>query len=168
MKKLIFAAAMAAVMMISGCGSNDAVQPASTTNEPAVTTTTVSATTVATTALTEPEEHGTSDYVDYIWYKAKADAQTASDEELQAALDWLKSNTAEYFSTQKNMELTMYYGELLEHKYKKTGNQYEKVGWQAYKTIKYVYRGVEAFEDEVTQDNLNELIELLADVNNIV
>ncbi len=110
----------------------------------------------------EPSEHGTSTYVDYIYYKAKYDAITATDDELQNALNWLKSNTENYFSTQENMELAMYYGELLEMTYKDLGNDYEKIGWQTYKTIKYVYRGVESIEDETTQHNLNELKDLLS------
>lgn len=115
----------------------------------------------------EPDEHGTSTYVDYIYYKAKYDAIAATDDELQNALNWLKSNTENYFSTQENMELAMYYGELLEMTYKDLGNDYEKIGWQTYKTIKYVYRGVENIEDETTQHNLNELKELLSRVDNI-
>ncbi len=115
----------------------------------------------------EPDEHGTSNYVDYIYYKAKYDAVTATEDELQDALNWLKNNTDNYFSTQKNMELAMYYGELLEMTYKDLGNEYEKIGWQTYKTIKYVYRGAESIEDETTQHNLNELKEMLSNVADI-
>lgn len=122
---------------------------------------------VTTSTLTEPSEHGTSQYVDYIYYKAKEDAATATDEDLQVALTWLKENTENYFSNQEYMELTMYYGELLEMKYKGTNNEYEKLGWQAYKTIKFVYREVENVSDEVTQDNLNELKEMVLNAEDI-
>lgn len=122
---------------------------------------------VTTSTITEPSEHGTSQYVDYIYYKAKEDAVTATDEDLQAALTWLKENTENYFSSQEYMELTMYYGELLEMKYKGTNNEYEKLGWQAYKTIKFVYREVESVSDEATQDNLNELKEMVLNVEDI-
>ena len=123
---------------------------------------------VTTSTLTEPSEHGTSQYVDYIYYKAKEDAVTATDEDLQAAFTWLKENTENYFSSQEYMELTMYYGELLEMKYKGTNNEYEKLGWQAYKTIKFVYREVESVSDEATQDNLNELKEMVLNAEDII
>lgn len=151
MKKIITAAlALAMCMQFAACSQNDNSSKAESTT---------SATTAQTTAaeLVEPEEHGTSEYVDYIYYKAREDAKTATDEQLQEAVDWLKNNTKEYFSGPENMEKTMYYGQLLEHKYKKTGNQYEKIGWQAFKTVKYVYRGVEDVLDEVTYENYLEL-----------
>lgn len=135
-------------------------------NQVNTTTTAVTTETTAST-LVEPTEHGTSQYVDYIYYKAKEDAKTATDDDLQKALTWLKDNTESYFSNQEYMELTMYYGELLEMKYKDTGNEYEKIGWQAYKTIKYVYRGAESVSDEVTQNNLSELKEMVSAAKNI-
>lgn len=120
-----------------------------------------------TSVLTEPSEHGTSAYVDYICYKAKADAEDVTDEELQVALSWLKANVDSVFSSQENMELAMYNGELLEYKYKKTGNNYEKIGWQAFKTVKYVYRGVESKSDQATVDNYAELKKLLSAADDI-
>lgn len=123
--------------------------------------------TILSSTLTEPTEHGTSQYVDYIYYKAKEDAKTATDEDLQNALTWLKNNSENYFLNQEYMESTMYYGELLEMKYKDTGNEYEKLGWQAYKTIKYVYRGAESIQDETTQKNLSELKDMVSKAKNI-
>lgn len=116
----------------------------------------------------EPEEHGTSAYVDYLFYKAKSDAETVSDEELQAALDWLRNNVDNIFDNQKNMELAMYNGELLERKYKDSGNSFEMIGWQAYKTVKYVYREVESVDDQSTIDNYAELKVLLSSDENII
>ncbi len=112
-------------------------------------------------------EHGTSAYVDYIVSKAKQDASVATDEQLQEAIDWLKNNTSDYFSGEENMELTMYYGELLEYKYKDTNNVYEQTGWQAFKTVKYVYRGVESVLDQVTHDNLTELKDMVSTLPDI-
>ncbi len=162
----IFAVILAAFLCIqlTAC-SNENNASTSTT---AVTSTAAPVTTTAAQELTEPEEHGTSEYVDYLYYKAMEDADTATDDDLQMAVNWLKNNTDNIFASQENMELTMYYGELLEHKYKNTGNIYEKVGWQAYKTVKYVYRGVESVSDESTIENLNELIQLLSDATDIV
>lgn len=111
-------------------------------------------------------EHNTSEYVDYLASKAKSDAETATDGEIQEAISWLKDNTENYFSGNENMENTMYYGELLEYKYKDTGNDLEKIGWQAFKTVKYVYRGVESVTDTSTHDNLMKLKEMLEDYEN--
>lgn len=111
-------------------------------------------------------EHNTSEYVDYLASKAKSDAETATDGEIQEAINWLKNNTENYFSGNENMENTMYYGELLEYKYKDTGNDLEKIGWQAFKTVKYVYRGVESVTDTSTHDNLMELKEMLENYKN--
>ena len=109
---------------------------------------------------TEPE-HKTSAYVDYIALKAKADAENATDEEIEQAITWLKDNTSEFFKGEENMEKVMYYGELLEYKYKGTGDDLEKIGWQAFKTVKYVYRGAETIEDTATRDNLKKLKKML-------
>ena len=117
--------------------------------------------------LTEPSEHGTTDYMDYLCFKAKADAKEVTDEELQAALDWLKEYVDNIFSSQESMEIAMYNGELLEYKYKKTGNAFEKIGWQAFKTVKYVYRGAETESDQATVDNYAELKKLLSAAGNI-
>lgn len=110
---------------------------------------------------TSEPEHNTSSYVDFLVLKAKEDAETATDEDIAEALQWLIDNTENYFSGNENMEKTMYYGELLEYKYKDTGDDLEKIGWQAFKTVKYVYRGVESVLDDVTHDNLMELKEML-------
>lgn len=112
----------------------------------------------------EPE-HNTSAYVDYIAAKAKADAENATEEDIQAAVNWLKKNTGNYFSGSENMEKTMYYGELLEYKYKDTGNELEKIGWQAFKTVKYVYRGAETVLDDATHNNLQELKDMLENLS---
>ena len=113
----------------------------------------------------EPE-HNTSEYVDYLALKAKEDAKTATDEDIQNAIDWLKNNQSDFFSGNENMENTMYYGELLEYKYKDTGDELEKIGWQAFKTVKYVYRGAESVLDDTTHDNLTELKEMLDNYEN--
>lgn len=112
----------------------------------------------------EPE-HNTSEYVDYLALKAKEDAQTATDEDIKNAINWLKDNQSDFFSGNENMENTMYYGELLEYKYKDTGDELEKIGWQAFKTVKYVYRGVESVTDTSTHDNLMELKNMLENYN---
>lgn len=109
----------------------------------------------------------TTEMVDAIYYEAKADSENASTEQLQEAVDFLRNHTTEYFSGNENMEKTMYYGELLECYYKGTNNEYEKIGWQAFKTIKYVYRGVDQILDEVTQNNLKELQDMAQSLSDI-
>lgn len=104
----------------------------------------------------EPKPN-TNEMVDYISKKAKADSGNATDEDVQKAINWLKNNKYSYFSGNDNMEKTMYYGFFLEDVYSGTGNDYEKLGFQAYKTVKYVYRGYESIQDESTQNNLEKL-----------
>ena len=155
----------AIITMLAICTALSACSQPEKQPENSVTSVTTSST--SATELVEPEEHGTSAYVDYLFYKAKADAEIATDEELQAALDWLKDNVDNIFDSQENMELAMYNGELLERKYKDSGNAFEKIGWQAYKTVKYVYRGAESVDDQATEDNYSELKALLSSADNI-
>lgn len=102
-------------------------------------------------------EPGTNEMVDYLARKGRSDALIATDDQLQEAVDFLKNNTHAYFSGEENMEYTMYYGFLLEAYYSGTGNAYERIGFQAYKTVKYVYRGVDSVLDDVTHNNLLKL-----------
>ena len=132
-----------------------------TTEEPATEEPTMESEIETTADIEEKPEANTSEMVDYLAKKAKADAETATDEDIENAVEWLKTNTYNYFQGNENMESTMYYGELLENKYKGTNNIYEQAGWQAFKTVKYVYRGVEGVMDDVTQKNLKKLKELV-------
>ena len=188
MKRMIIVTIFCSLISMTACdtvevesGSSSVVETTAiitttTTTTTAITTTTAVETTNTTESkaennaqngeLEEPE-HGTSAYVDYIAMKAKQDAATATNEDLQIAVDWLKDNTTAYFSGKENMEKTMYYGQLLEYKFKDTNNEYEKIGWQAFKTVKYVYRGVESVLDDVTHDNLLELQEMAENLPDI-
>lgn len=158
-------AALTVLIGISSCANSGS----DNTNQTNVDEQTAVATAETTTSNEDSEpEHGTSAYIDYIAAKAKEDATIATDEQLQEAVNWLKNNTTNYFSGEENMELTMYYGELLEYKYKDTGNAYEQVGWQAFKTVKYVYRGAESVLDQTTHDNLTELQDMVETLPNII
>lgn len=129
-----------------------------------VVTTTQKITEKATTKAAETikiPKHGTSEYVDYLTLKAKSDAETVSDKEIDKAETWLKDNVENIFDNEENMENTMYYGALIEYKYKNKDTDKSKLGFQAAKTVKYVYRGAEKVSDEVTKDNWNELREML-------
>jgi hypothetical protein len=126
--------------------------------------TVISETTIKT-ELTEPSEHNTGAYVDYLALKAKADIGTLTDEELREVINWIKEHKKDLFLDNETMEKAMYYGELLEYKYKGTENEYEKLGWQMFKTIKYVYRGEESVDNDTTQNNLTELIEIIENIS---
>lgn len=174
-KIIVSILALAMCMSLTACGpskdssSSKAVSKADNSLSSQETTTTTATTTSETESTTQAEttepEHGTSAYVDYIALKAKSDAETATKEQLDEAINWLKNNGTNYFSGNDNMEKTMYYGELLEYKYKDTGDDLEKIGWQAFKTVKYVYRGTESVLDTATHDNLMELKDMLANYN---
>ncbi len=165
MKKIVslFLSAILCAMLV-GCANNDTSTSSYTTEEVEAALEAI----YEEKANSEPEEHNTSEYADYLYFKARKDAKTATDTELQAALDWLKDNQDSYFDNNEQMELTMYYGSLLKHKNKATDNQYEKIGDIAFKTVKYVYRDVETEQDEATVLNYDKLKELLADVDDIV
>ncbi len=164
MKKIVslFLSAILCAMLV-GCANNNTSESSYTSEE-------VDAALEAIyeeKANSEPEEHNTSEYVDYLDFKARKDAKNATDTELQAALDWIKDNQDSYFDNNEQMELTMYYGSLLKHKNKSTDNQYEKIGRQAFNTVKYVYRGAESESDDATVQNYEELKELLSNVDDI-
>ena len=161
MKRLLGIAILCAMISMTACGNTSVESSNASEIEENITEE------ITTEAIATEPEHGTSAYVDYLAFKAKDDAETASNEQLQEAVDWLKNNTAAYFSTEENMEKTMYYGQLLEYKYKGTENEYEKIGWQAFKTVKYVYRGAESVSDDVTQNNLLELQEMAENLPDI-
>ncbi len=110
----------------------------------------VTTVTIVTTELVEPDEHNTTAYVDYLARKAKADAKKVTDEEIQEAIDWIFENKDNLFADNETMEKAMYYGNLLNYKYKGIEEKYENTGFQVFKTIKYVYRGEEKIEDTVT------------------
>lgn len=170
----------AAVFVVSlvifiGVMTDNKVEPASTVPESSMSSEIMSseASSKVSSQITESSvsknpEFGTSAKVDEIALKAKEDAETATDEELQEALTWLQENTTSYFQGSDNMEKTMYYGALLDYKYKDIGNAYEKIGWQAFKTVKYVYRGEETVMDDNTHGNLLELKEMLEECDPIV
>lgn len=160
---------VAASLSFGGCSSQNSdkatvettatVTEKSTTIEP--TTNKPTLTEPTTSEIDSKPAPNTSEMVDYIAHKAKADATTATINDIDEAVQWLKNNVDNIFDNNENMENTMYYGELLEYKYQGTDDPYEKVGWQAFKTVKYVYRGYEAINDTATQDNFDELKEIL-------
>lgn len=166
MKKSIFFLIVISLLSLTliSCGNaNEQNAELPPTSQPSA----IAETTADPQQISEEPEHGTSAYIDYLMSKAKATADTATNEELQEAVDWLRNNPHDYFSGLDNMEKTMYYGRLLECKYMNTGNQFEKAGWQAQKTVKYVYRGAESITDEATHNNLLKLQEMAAELPDV-
>ena len=126
-----------------------------THTEPITTVTTI---TTTQTELQEPTDHNSNSYVDYIYYKAKQDSTTVSQDK---ALEYITSNIDSIFDNNEVMEKCMYYGNILSICNKDTNNQNEQIGTYTVNTIKYVYRGTESTTNDDTIQNLNRLKSLL-------
>lgn len=136
-----------AVLIIGGIGSTshkDSSTDASTTNV---------ADNITPTEAPEPEAN-TSAMVDSIVNKAKSDADGQLDlDTCKEALSYLKDNYPNYFTDNETMEKVMYYGAFLEYSFEGKGinDVCATLGQDALQTVKYVYRGADAIEDESTQ-----------------
>lgn len=109
----------------------------------------------------EDPEPNTSATVDSIARQAKADAENASDADLEKAYDYIKANYKDCFGDNETMEQMMYNGWLLEYTY--DGNEsmrdYYNLGMDAEQLVKYVYRGAETKDDQSTQENIKQIEE---------
>lgn len=113
----------------------------------------------------EVPDSNTSAMVDYIASEAKKSAnQSASEEKLNEALEFISSNYPNFFTDNETMEKTMYYGYYLEYAYSKNGegNLYANLGMDTYQAVKYVYRNTETTEDPHVQENLSQIRETLS------
>lgn len=146
-----------AVLIIGGIGSTshkDSSTDASTTNV---------ADNITPTEAPEPEAN-TSAMVDSIVNKAKSDTDGQLDlDTCKEALSYLKDNYPNYFTDNETMEKVMYYGAFLEYSFEGKGinDVCATLGQDALQTVKYVYRGADAIEDESTQSNLRQVKESL-------
>lgn len=146
-----------AVLIIGGISSTshkDSSTDASTTNV---------ADNITPTEAPEPEAN-TSAMVDSIVNKAKSDADGQLDlDTCKEALSYLKDNYPNYFTDNETMEKVMYYGAFLEYSFEGKGinDVCATLGQDALQTVKYVYRGADAIEDESTQSNLRQVKESL-------
>lgn len=146
-----------AVLIIGGIGSTshkDSSTDTSTTNV---------ADNITPTEAPEPEAN-TSAMVDSIVNKAKSDADGQLDlDTCKEALSYLKDNYPNYFTDNETMEKVMYYGAFLEYSFEGKGinDVCATLGQDALQTVKYVYRGADAIEDESTQSNLRQVKESL-------
>lgn len=180
MKKNIFALLLCALLSstcLCGCGGTSKKVNSSSQTTTSKTTTNKTTTSKNTKSQTETKkatetstassstssaaesvpEQNTAQMINYLTKKGRADAKTATDTDVADAVEWLKKNINDYFSDNKHMEDTVYYGALLESRFSGSNNQYERTGWQAQKTIKYVYQGVDSQFDDNTQKNWQKL-----------
>ena len=102
-------------------------------------------------------ETGTSAKVDEIASQAKNDANSITDEIKESAVSFIKNNKENFYKDNETMEQAMYYGYLLEYAYQSSDTALAQLGQDVYQAIKYVYRGIEAVEDEATQENLRQI-----------
>lgn len=100
--------------------------------------------------------------VEAIYTRAKEDAKSITPELTDQALAYLAVNfTTDPFGGNLVMESCMYFGALLDYAYDDSDTRSE-VGWDAFKSIKYVYRGMETEIDAsvAVEQALEGLIEL--------
>lgn len=108
-------------------------------------------------------EAETSSRVDEILLAAMADAATVSDDVLIEAQNYIGDAYPNFFIDAGTMEKLMFCGQLLEKACGEVPSRHNNatLGWKTVKSIKYVYRGAEAVEDEATQTNMEAVGECL-------
>ena len=105
----------------------------------------------------------TSEMVDKIASIAKNDSEKASNELLNEAIAFIRDNYPQYYDGAEEMELTMYYGYLLDYKFNDSDPR-SKLGTDTYQAVKYVYRNVETVLDDATQENLRQIEKSLSKI----
>lgn len=145
---IVLFAILAALLLIINSADGDS----SKTNE---------STTAASTEIDTTPAANTTAMVDYICSEAKKKAQTATEADEQEAIKCLSDNIDTCFSSNEVMEKFMYYGALLDYMYEDSETK-SQLGFNALKTVKYVYRGEEKILDKTTQDNLQKTKDLLS------
>lgn len=96
-------------------------------------------------------------------WTAEADAATVSDDVLIEAQNYIGDAYPNFFIDAGTMEKLMFCGQLLEKACGEVPSRHNNatLGWKTVKSIKYVYRGAEAVEDEATQTNMEAVGECL-------
>lgn len=107
------------------------------------------------------EEPNTSSMVDALVTQARNDAETATEADLQAAVNFIKDNYPDYYDENEVTEKVMYYGALLQYYFQEDASDLYILGRDALEATKYVYRGAENVETEATQINLESVKEVL-------
>ena len=154
MRKRLLTLGLAAAMVLSltACSgdSEKSTTEAKKTTEKATTAST-------TTAEIKPN---TSRMVDDIAHRAKKSAnKAATKEKHDEAINYIVKHYPKYFTDNKTMEKTMYYGYYLEYAYAKNGsnNTYANLGMDTYQAVKGVYRNVDKVTEDIVVENLKQI-----------
>ena len=109
----------------------------------------------------------TTEMVDYLSKVAKEDAKSTAVSD-SVAIDFIRNTYPNFYTDNATMEKAMYYGYLLEYRHQEDSTDYyqniTKLGMDTEQAVKYVYRGVEAVDDDATQENLKQISESLAEI----
>lgn len=100
--------------------------------------------------------------------KARTDAEHITDAQTKEAVEYIYNQYGHYFDSDEVMENIIYYGYLLEYGYSDdystdaVAKMYTDLGSDAYRLVKYVYRGTESSTDERMRTNLEQIREDLS------
>ncbi len=146
----IILSALFLVIALTACGS---------TAEPADTKSSTPQTVVSSQQDGSAEHIDTSAQADSIARKARDAANSATDEDISTAYEYIKANYTDCFKDDTTMEQMMYYGWLLEYKYEgDTEKQdYYTLGQNAEQLAKYVYRGSDTADSDSTKANIEQV-----------
>ena len=96
--------------------------------------------------------------------QARDAANTATENDISTAYEYIKSNYTDCFKDNATMEQMMYYGWLLEYKY--VGNpekeDYCNLGQDAEQLVKYVYRGADTADSDSTKASMEQIQHTIA------
>ncbi len=163
-KKWIIAAVVVVVLAAAVAGNSDAYKNSKQQTETSAQSTEqdVEQSTETVADTMEPEAN-TSAKVDALALEAKeAAAEGVTDEQRAEAVTFIVEHYPDYYADNETMEQVMAYGFWLEYAYKDDeARDYAELGMDVSQAVKYVYRGVEAVEDDATQENLRQIKETL-------
>jgi len=146
----IILSALFLAIALTACGS---------TAEPADTKSSTPQTAGSSQQDGSAEHIDTSAQADSIARKARDAANSATDEDISTAYEYIKANYTDCFKDDTTMEQMMYYGWLLEYKYEgDTEKQdYYTLGQSAEQLAKYVYRGSDTADSDSTKANIEQV-----------
>lgn len=96
--------------------------------------------------------------------QARDAANTATENDISTAYEYIKSNYTDCFKVNATMEQMMYYGWLLEYTYEgDTEKQdYYTLGQDAEQLVKYVYRGADTADSDSTKASMEQIQHTIA------
>ena len=155
MKKILVLFMILTAFFTSACGSNEEKKPEA---QPTAKVETAIPANISTRIAEVVNAAGanTSGAVDGICKMAKEDAKTITDDRTKEALTFIAENYPKYYRDNATMEKTIYYGALLDNAFKDDDPR-SRVGYNAVKAVKYVYRGAEKATDGSTKNALNKI-----------